>query len=210
MSKKIVIVVVGFIMIVGVGVTLLLNVTTKDRVATPIKESQEETTIETSVLSSSLNEFVDPSGFKFKYPVNFAVSTTNQVNENVYSSLTLSSDEFAGKTSILVEATDAKSLDDWLLKNAKKISSEKLQKIKLADLDARQYEQDKKAITVAYDTGVLFTITTELTTKRETMLNLHKTIITTFAFAPPASSGESQSSDTSEEDVYFEGEEVIE
>ena len=86
-----------------------------------------------------------------------------------------------------------------------------MKKIKLADLEAKQYEKNDKVITVAYDTGVLFTITTELKATRETMLDLNETILTTFAFAPPESTdASSQSSGAGEEEVFFEGEEIIE
>ena len=160
-----------------------------------------------------VNELFDifySAGFKFKYPDNFSVSTAEQLTENIYSSLTLKSDDIEGKTEILVESTNAKSLDDWLNQNSKKIVKEKLQKLKLADIDAVQFEKDNKVVTNAFDTGgVLFTITTELKPNRDTMFKLNNMVISSFAFQTPQIPAESNSK-SEEGDVIFEGEEVIE
>lgn len=211
MPKRLIFLVLGIIATISVAVVLLVNVTKKEKITSPIDENNKEKVVDGQKLSDNLKEYIDSSGFKFKYPDNFSVSTSDQLNENIYSLLTLSSDEMTEKTSLLVEATSAKSLDDWLTQNSQKISKEKLQKTKLADLEAIQYEKDNKVITVAYDTGVLFTIITELTSKRETMLKLNETILSTFAFSPPDSTdASSQTSSAAEEDVIFEGEETVE
>jgi len=212
MSKNLVVFLIGIILVIGISVVLLINLTKKDTITSPIGEKNQKLIEEKQqVLSENLKEYIDSSGFKFKYPDNFAVSTANQINENVYSSLTIASDGMENKTTIQVETTSAKSLDGWLTQNPAKIKKETLKKIKLADLEAKQYEKNDKVITVAYDTGVLFTITTELKATRETMLDLNETILTTFAFAPPESTdASSQSSGAGEEEVFFEGEEIIE
>lgn len=212
MSKNLVVFLIGIILVVGISLVLLINLTKKDTITSPIDEKNQKLIEEDQqVLSANMKEYIDSSGFKFKYPDNFAVATANQVNENVYSSLTIASDEMENKATIQVEATSSKSLDDWLTQNPAKITKETLKKTKLADLEAKQYEKDGKIMTVAYDTGVLFTITTELKAKRETMLKLNETILTTFAFAPPESTdASSQTSGAGEEEVFFEGEEIIE
>lgn len=209
MSRKVVLLISGFIAVMGLIVVLLINVTKKESTTSPVVENKKESVDDVQVLSETLKEYIDSSGFKFKYPDNFSVSTANQIGENVYSSLTLSSADIEGKTSILVEATNAKSLDDWLLQNAKTMSDKELQKVKLADLDARQYEKDGKIVTIAYDTGVLFSITTDLKPQKEAMLKVNQTILASFAFQPPAESAEA-TSESSEGDVIFEGEETVE
>lgn len=210
MSKKLLLLILASLATAGLILFLLFRLTKSEKITSPLGQNKRETLSATQEpLSDSLKEFTDPSGFKFKYPDNFSVSTAEPENENVYSSLTLSSDEFVAKTSILVEATTAKSLDDWLLQIPSKIDKSKLQKTKLADLAAVQFETDAKVITIAYDTDVLFTITTELKNKRETMLKLNETILASFAFQPPVESAEA-TSESSEGDVIFEGEETVE
>ena len=212
MSKNLVFAILGLIATIGVIVILLLNLTKKQNLISPIAKNKQETSQDTQVLSATQKEYIDPSGFKFKYPDNFSVSTAEQLAENVYSSLTLKSDDVKGKTEILVEATNAKSLDDWLNQNSKKIVKEKLQKIKLADMDAVQFEKDNKVVTNAFDTGgVLFTITTELKPNRDTMFKLNNMVISSFAFVQPEiPDASTQSSDGTEGEVYFEDEEIIE
>jgi len=212
MSKKHIFVILALLATIGVIIILLFNLTKKENLKSPLVKDKPESTQTTQKLSAIQNEYIDPAGFKFKYPDNFSVSAAEKLAESIYSSLTLKSDDVEGKTEILVESTNAKSLDDWLSQNSKKLAKEKLQKIKLADLTAVQFEKDNKAVTIAFDTGgVLFTITTELKPKRETMLKLHGTILSSFAFAPPEiPDASSQSSNGAEDDVYFEGEEVIE
>ena len=212
MPKRMVYIALGLFLAISLLIVLLVNLTKKEGLTSPVSEKKQEAVEADLEISDNLKEYIDPSGFKFKYPDNFSLSSADQTSENIYSSLTLGSDKVASQTTILVEATSAKSLDDWLLNNKESLSNQKLRKIKLADLDARQYQKDNKVITVAYDTGVLLTITTELKPVKETMLQLHETILTTFAFAPPQSTDESssQSSGAEEEQIYFEGEEIIE
>src|SRR3989344_151591 len=163
MSKKHIFVILALLAPIGVIIILLFNLTKKENLKSPLVKDKPESTQTTQKLSAIQNEYIDPAGFKFKYPDNFSVSTAEQLTENIYSSLTLKSDDIEGKTEILVESTNTKSLDDWLNQNSKKIVKEKLQKIKLADLDAVQFEKDNKIITNAFDTGgVLFTIASEL------------------------------------------------
>ncbi|OGK12478.1 hypothetical protein A3C98_02585 [Candidatus Roizmanbacteria bacterium RIFCSPHIGHO2_02_FULL_37_15] len=198
----------GIIITIAIFFILLLKITKKDSLKYPVKEEKKATQTKIEKLSDDLKEYLDQAGFKFKYPDNFSVAIM-ETGEEIFSSLVVASDELKGKTTIVVESTTAKSLDELL--GQKKIVSDKLQKISLADIEARQYEKDNSLITVAYDTGAFFTITTELIPARETMLKLHKTIITSFAFQlPEETSVETNSQSTGENDVIFEGEEVIE
>ena len=210
MSKRVFFLAFGVIATISVAAILLVNLTKTGKITSPIDENSKEKVVDNQKLSGNLKEYTDPSGFKFKYPNNFIVSANDQLNENVYSSLTLGSDKIASQTSILVEATNTKSLDDWLLKNKIRLSEEKLLKTKLTDLAAVQYEADGKVITIAYDTGALFTITTELKPDRETMLDLHKTILESFAFQQPPPPSSETALDGEVGDVIFEGEETIE
>ena len=210
MSKKHIFVILALLATIGVIIILLFNLTKKENLKSPLVKDKPESSQITQKLSATQKEYIDPTGFKFKYPDNFSVSTAEQLTENIYSSLTLKSDDIEGKTEILVESTNAKSLDDWLNQNSKKIVKEKLQKIKLADMDAVQFEKDNKVVTNAFDTGgVLFTITTELKPNRDTMFKLNNMVISSFAFQTPQIPAESNSK-SEEGDVIFEGEEVIE
>src|SRR3989338_6400172 len=149
MPKRMVYIVLGLFLAISLLIVLLVNLTKKEGLTSPVSEKKQEAVEADLEISDNLKEYIDPSGFKFKYPDNFSLSSADQTSENIYSSLTLGSDKVASQTTILVEATSAKSLDDWLLNNKESLSKQKLRKIKLADLDARQYQKDNKVITVA-------------------------------------------------------------
>src|SRR3989344_2528264 len=128
MSKRIVYIALGLFATISLVIVLLVNLTKKESFTSPVSEKKQEAVEDDLEISDNLKEFIDPSGFKFKYPDNFSVSSADQVNENVYSSLTLGFDKVASQTTILVEATSAKSLDDWLLNNKESLSNQKLRK----------------------------------------------------------------------------------
>lgn len=164
-----------------------------------------------SISSTVIKEYSDPAGFKFSYPGSVTVSSKNALDSNVYSSLEISSSSNSGKITI-----EAISSDLLTLKNL--ISSKTgVTDIKLADLDAKQYTEKGNVITLALDKGVLFTITSSSGGNVSFWKEINNKIISSFIFALPETAqvdsdttSQSDSTDSTESDISFEGEETIE
>lgn len=175
------------------------------QISTPVAEKNIFSRGTQRVSSQILKEYKDPSGFEFKHPDSAGVAVIPSENQSVFSSLKLTSEKYHGNILIEVVSSDLKSVDDWLNKN--KINSSS--KIKLADLDARQFKQNAKVVTVAVDIGTLFIITVDQQKNKEFWLDVNKKIVSSFAFQPPETSFE-DTPISEESDVIFEGEETVE
>lgn len=137
------------------------------------------------------------------------VESNTPSDQSIFSSLNLTSNKYKGNIQIEVASSDLKSLDDWFRKNKVSQSSKDIVRIKLADLDASSFEQNGKLITLAVDVGTLFTFTVDFQKSKDFWLDVNKTILSSLAFQPPATSVEN-TSESAEGDVIFEGEEVVE
>lgn len=163
-----------------------------------------------SSLAKTTKEFTDAAGFKFSYPENLTLAKND--DEEAYSSLTITSEEFDGNTSVLVVDATEKTIDEHM----KHLNGVKdIKKVTVAGVEARQFTQGDKLVTATIDNGVLFTFTTDGASYKDTWTKVHENIATSFTFAPPetaASESESTGStpSNSEEEILFEGEEIIE
>lgn len=158
---------------------------------------------EKTIPSASLLTYSDPSGFTFSYPKELKV-TPLSINDNaVYADLEITSSQTQGKITLTAALTQ-KNI------NALVKGKTNIKNIKLADLDAKQYEENGKIITVAIDSGnILFTITADAAQK-EQWRPAYNTLIATFAFIPPEEqNAPPSSSDSDDGGVVFEGEETI-
>lgn len=159
----------------------------------------------------SLKEYVDPSGFKFSHIDDVIVKKKSVKDDNVYSLLELTSSNSSGKTTLEVTGSSLTSLDKWISKY--KTASHEAQKLKIADMNAIELVSKTGIVTGALDKGVLFMISTDLSTNPDFWKRVYKQITTSFRFAPPeTTSGSSgtNASPPSNDDISFEGEEVIE
>lgn len=159
-------------------------------------------------LAETTKEFTDAVGFKFSYPENLTLAKND--NEKAYSSLTITSEDFDGNTSVLALDATTKTIDEYVkqLKEALNIK-----KVEVAGMDARQFTENNKLITAGIDNGVLFTFTTDITSHKGVWEKVHEKIVSSFTFVPPeVSKSESTTSTSSgsEEEILFEGEETIE
>lgn len=156
--------------------------------------------------------YTDPAGFKFNYPKDLDVAAKKMTDDSVYSDLEIKSKDSTGGATIKAVDSNLIKIDDYF--KDKKISSFSggISKLKLADIDARQYQVNSQIITVALDQGVLFTITVDLPVeKKDYWQKANNTLISSFAFVAPqnTTSTDTNSSSEGEDDVIFEGEEVI-
>ncbi len=159
----------------------------------------------------SLKEYVDPSGFKFSYSGDVLVKKKSVKDDNIYSLLELTSLNSSGKTTFEVVGSSLTSLDKWISKY--KTASHEAQKLKIADMNAVELVSSSNIVTGALDKGVLFTISADLSTNPDFWKSVYKQIITSFKFVPPettSGSPDTNSSPPSNDDISFEGEEVIE
>ena len=210
--KKVLIIGIFLSVVVGgiIGIRQAFKTADNTGTTSPLSNSSESSIkgVETTELkptgTSKLQTFTDPSGFSFSYPETVMVAQAKANPELDYAKLEISSATHPGSVSILATTSSLQSIASWK-------KGEKLTTLKLADLDARQYDTGSELITGAVDQGVLFTITTSYKTDKTFWQGVHSGIVASFAFAPPPSSGSnSVSVQGGEGDVIFEGEEVVE
>lgn len=203
MSKKLLLPLIGLITLTVI-VVVFISIQNKKTVS-PLGENRPTPT---QSKSAPKKEYIDPSGFKFKYPTGVFIKEKEFEDNSVYSWIELTSPKIPGGIEINVADSSFTNLDD-LLADKKNL---RIKPIKLADVDGRQYELKNQLITVALDQGVLFTFTVDYQKNEDYWLSVNKTIVDSFVFQLPESTDNSTgSSDTSsQEDVIFEGEEVIE
>lgn len=168
--------------------------------------------------SDKLLTYNDPTGFSFSYPEKVQITAIETVDNDIYSSLNLSAKEKQGNISVEVITSDLQKIDDWFTRTnfsgGKNLSG--LKKLKIADLDARQFKEEGKLTTIALDPGVLFTITVDYKTEKDFWEAVNNQVIASFVFLAPESqkastaNGSGTTSDSSDEDVIFEGEEIVE
>lgn len=203
MSKKRVVIIIAGVLTVVIASYFFFKPSPKK--PTEIQEQE-------FALSKKTKTFIDPSGFKFSYPENLLLETKENKNENDYSSLEILSEDIEGNSAITVTETDITTVDQWLKLSNVKVNKKSRQKVKLGDLNAERIEANNKLYAVAIDQGILFLIVTDLTEEKKHWVLIHDQIVKTFAFSPPEAQPATDSSGDGgvDEEVIFEGEEVIE
>jgi hypothetical protein len=204
--KKLMLIVSGLV-VAGTLAFFLLNRTTQQS-----SLSGNEATLaamdEAVTPSSKTKEYIDSSGFTFSYPDDLTIET-KEVDKTAYSNLELTADDVEGLISIQVADTMAASVDAIIKKN-KDLSATAVKKVTLAGLDARQYKLNDQFITLALDNGVLFTLIAHIQENEPYWQLVYAKIIETFAFTPAPPVDTSATTGGGEEEVIFEGEEIIE
>lgn len=162
--------------------------------------------------NASLKEYSDPSGFKFSIPKGLVVTDKKPTDQSIYSQLeVVPTTTSSGKITIAAITSNLKNVDDYFKINKSLSKNLKVDKLKLADLDARQFVSEDKITTVALDKGVLFTIISDLKDDKEFWDHANKTIITSFVFNPPQSQVSDDSSSGQPDDSgVTEEEEIVE
>ncbi|GEM_PF-3101631 len=188
---------------VAVAVFLIIGIKTRYQATTttiPLSPTPEKK------VNTSLKEYTDSAGFTFKYPDN--ISTTKKDSNTLYASLELTTADNGGTLTIQAEDENARDIDAYLIN--KKIRTDTLKKVKLGNLDARQYTLDTKTTTIALDSGVLFTIITDFQASRPYWTKAQDTVLATFAFVAPDATSQAGNQSGNTRDVQYDGEETIE
>jgi len=205
MFKKIIII-LSLLMVVIVAIAIFTS-HSQEKIIPPIfKNKAKPTSIKTTTVSKTLKDYIDPSGFKFKYPTGIFTKELEFQSASVYSWIELTSPAIAGSITIKAEDTKLNSVADYL-KNKSVVNSKT---VKIADLQGKAYEGKNQLVTAFIDQGVLFTIITDFQKNKDYWMSANQGIVGSFKFVLPESASQSTTSDTSGGDVIFEGEETIE
>ncbi|VVA44406.1 conserved hypothetical protein [Candidatus Roizmanbacteria bacterium] len=152
----------------------------------------------TIVASSTikLKTYTNPSGFSFQYPKSLLLTEKKVTDQSIYAWVELTDPQKKGVIIIKLESSDLTKIDD-------RVTARKIKKIKLADLDGREFIDGNLITTLALDQGgVLITITTD------SLLPTYQQIVSSFIFTQPTQAVSNTTGD--EGDIVFEGEEVVE
>lgn len=151
------IILVLVLVLIGVPVILVMK-NKKTGTVTPLGLGQkQEITAEKTVT------YNDSSGFKFDYPQNLTVKDVSGDATNIYSSLEISSDKQAGKTTIKIIDSPYNSLESFF--SGKEATSAGVSRdVVMASMPAKQVQltNPKRLETVAISDGVMYTIESPL------------------------------------------------
>ena len=195
--NKITIIIVSGLLVSGIIFVLLTR-----KINTPASKSQLPPT-KTVSSQPQLKTYANDSGFSFKYPESFTLSEKEVEDESSYAWVELTNPKNKDVISIKLDDSDFEEVDDWFTASNKKDIEGEIKKVRLADLDGRQFTNKKnQTTTLALDEGgVLISILGNPST-------VHQQIVSSFIFTQSA---QTTTTDTSSaEDIIFEGEEVIE
>lgn len=158
--------------------------------------------------SETYIEYTDPSGFSFSYPDNLSISKAEIEDLKTYADLQLYSKDVNGSLSLRITDSKFTSLNDWL--KANEIPSSNTPKdVKLGNLKALEVTTNDRLLLGALDQGVFFNIEMPLIQK-DFWMKVYNRILTEFTFTLPDAKDPSGISNSSSEDVIFEGEELVE
>ncbi len=194
--NKMTIVIIG-----GFSAALIITILLTQKPKNPISPATGviNNTLTTDVSSEAqlkLNTYTNPSGFSFQYPKSLLLTEKKINDQSIYAWVELTSPQKKGIVSIKLEASDLAKIDDW-------VGAGKIKKIKLADLEGREFIDGQKITSIALDQGgILISITTDL------LLPAYQQIVSSFIFIQPPQPTINTTGDGSG-DVISEGEEVI-
>src|SRR3989344_5230329 len=195
---------ITLIVVIFVGYFAYRAVKKSSKLQSPISQNSPTQKISPKKTVNKAKEYIDPAGFKFSYPENLKLEVIDKKDPAYYSSLRFKSPSSEGLLTIEATATKYSSLEDWIKNNKEIIGNSK--DIKLADLNAKEISSEGKKIIVAVDLETLFTITaTYDAVDQEFWKTATDTIVSSFTFELPQTPLETTDSESTGEDVVFEG-----
>ena len=178
----------------------------KNTTSTP---QESKNLLESSVPSKTFKEYVDESGFSFRYPDDVVINKKDIKDETIYADLELNSPKAKGNITIKIMDTKIKSLEDWFLENKLSSLSASVKNSRIGDLPGWEIKFDSQLTTISLDQNILFTI--DVNPQGEYWVSVRNTLLSSFIFVEKQqeSSLDTQSTDPAESDIILE-EEVIE
>ncbi|MDO8497634.1 MAG: hypothetical protein Q7S61_03755 [bacterium] len=206
MKGKIILTIIGITLIVGaVGISMYKN-SQRSKLPSP----QADITINSPTPSlGKIADYTDPSGFIIKYPASYALKNMLSKNSPNYAEVSIISPDRSIKINISATDTNYKSLEEFL--KSLKTNPSLISPGQLADMKAKELSFTTGLQTVAIDQGILFTISTETLNQKNEFKNIHKNIVSSFAFVSPTKAEQSPAiNNNSIGDVQSDIEEVVE
>lgn len=205
MNKKILI--PFFILLIAI-LALIMKFTIKEPIQQKNSLTNASVTITPTIKipSDILKEYSDPSGFTFSYPEDIEIKN-QETDSAAYSSLILTSPVATGSVNILVSDTKYKSIEAWQKNNQELTSGLEIQDAALGNLTGISFGSEDKLTQIVLDQGIEFKIEVDFETERNYWENVYNALISSFSFVSNATNTSNTSTDS---DVIFEGEEVVE
>lgn len=194
----------GIIVVIGllIGISIFVLIKNSRNQSQPtVSSTSQNQTIPLPTLDTKFSTYNDESGIAFQYPHGILANKKDVSSDNLlYSSVILTATGSSETITMTAEQSNLVTVDDWFKGNKKASVFGEIKKLKLADLDARQFESNNAKTTIAIDQGVLFTISTNA--KKDTVVaKAYEKVIGSFTFIQPTQSVQDSSSDVVEEDV---------
>jgi len=202
MKKMIALILGGFFLAIII-VSLLTQKTKKPTFPATGVTNNAPTKVTSPQIQLTLKTYTNPSGFSFQYPESFILTEKKINDQSIYAWVELTHPQNKDVISIKLEDSALKEIDNWFTASGKKGIKGEIKKVKLADLDGRQFtDKENQTTTLALDKGgVLISILGN-------PLSVHQQIVSSFIFTQPPQTTINTSGDGGG-DVIFEGEEVI-
>lgn len=199
MNKKTFILFAGILVILGLG-TKILFFSNKGSEASP---STTQILKQKPEVSNTLKSYSDPSGFSFNYPDNLSILPNDLKDANSYADLQLVSKDIEGSLHLKITDSKLKTLDEWVEKTGSKNAPKE---VMLGNLKAVELEVGDKIELAALDLGILFNIQVD---KSSYFQKVYEKVLADFTFIQPTQASTSEGI-RGEDDISFEGEEVVE
>lgn len=207
MNLKVIGLIVGVVVILGAAF-FFLSQQPKSQESPVLSPVSDQTTSAKKLPSSTLKEYADPSGFSFNYPDDLSLTKNEAAGSGTYADLKLTSKEVDGDLNLKVQDTKLASVDAWFKESGQ---TGEVKDVQWGTLNAKAAEDKDKATVVAVDQGILFTMEVNFSGQKDFWQKVSDQILSSFSFSSESSPGTSpQTGGSSEEDVTFEGEEVVE
>lgn len=193
-----------------IGIVALLVISSQQSIQKKI-ESKTAPTITQKVQPDQ--KYSDESGFEFTFSPGLSIKPNDELLDTQYSEIEITSAKRKGNININVETSTMTSFIEWEKENKINIKTNPPKELKIADLPTKQYLVDKKTVTIAFDQGVLFTLTLDSADNAAYWITNYNKIISSFKISLPQEevSGTTGTSDqTIDGGVEYEGEETIE
>lgn len=156
--------------------------------------------------SKILKEYIDDSGFSFKYPDDVQVGKI-EINDSItYSNLELTSSQAKGRILIKVADTQLKSIDEWFSEEGLKRN---IEEIKIGEISGSQLQMDDKIIAAAINQNILFTIEVD-TQGYKYWQSVYNTILSSFSFVSQKENVQTQEQSLDDSGDAILEEEIIE
>ena len=203
---KVIIISIGIVGVIAVSSYMLRPKNTTLPVPIPSTQSENKTMVFEKQPSRTLKDYIESSGFSFKYPDDVEILKKDASDSATYASLELKSDKNQGSILIKIADSKLKSLGDWFTENKLSSSSADTKEIKIGKISGKEIMVNNKLIAVGLDQNILFTVDVE-SVNQKYWGDVYNTILSSFNFVPQQSSVASL--DSSSGDAVLE-EETIE